>query len=50
MPRTAAATALAALALWNPQMQRVVEPGEFDVMVGPDSVRLQAALLTVTAS
>lgn len=39
----------AALALWNGHMQRVVEPGEFDVMVGPDSVQLQSVLLTVTA-
>lgn len=39
----------AALALWNLQMQRVVEPGGFDVMVGPDSQRLQSVLLTVTA-
>jgi len=40
----------AALALWNGRMQRVVEPGEFDVMAGPDSVRLQSVLLNVTAA
>jgi beta-glucosidase len=37
----------AALALWNEQMQRVVEPGEFEVMVGPDSVALQSVRLSV---
>jgi len=39
----------ASLALWNEQMQRVVEPGEFDVMVGPDSVALQSVRLAVHA-
>ncbi len=39
----------ASLALWNEQMRRVVEPGEFDVMVGPDSVALQAVRLVVSA-
>jgi beta-glucosidase len=37
-----------ALSLWNPDMKRVVEPGEFDIMTGPDSVNLKSALLTVT--
>ena len=35
------------LALWNIDMQRVVEPGEFAVMIGPNSVDLQATTLTV---
>ncbi|HET7866637.1 MAG TPA: glycoside hydrolase family 3 N-terminal domain-containing protein [Burkholderiaceae bacterium] len=37
----------ASLALWNERMQRVVEPGEFEVMVGPDSVSLQSVRLVV---
>jgi beta-glucosidase len=37
----------ASLALWNEQMQHVVEPGEFDIMVGPDSVVLQTVRLVV---
>jgi beta-glucosidase len=36
------------LALWNIDMQRVVEPGEFAIMVGPNSVELQTVTLTVT--
>jgi beta-glucosidase len=36
-----------ALRFWNAQMQRVVEPGEFDVMAGPNSVDLKTATLTV---
>lgn len=39
-----------ALRLWDARMQRVVEPGEFDVMTGPNSVQLQSVLLTVTAA
>ena len=39
-----------ALALWNPAMQRVVEPGEFELLVGPDSQRLQAVRLRVVAA
>ena len=38
-----------ALALWNARLQRVVEPGDFDVFTGPDSTQLQAARLHVTA-
>jgi beta-glucosidase len=38
----------AALSLWNADMKRVVEPGEFDIMTGPDSVNLKSVLLTVT--
>jgi beta-glucosidase len=37
-----------ALQFWNADMRRVVEPGEFSIMVGPDSVRLQETTLTVT--
>jgi beta-glucosidase len=34
--------------LWNPQMQRVVEPGTFTIYAGPNSVDLKSAKLTVT--
>ena len=33
--------------LWNVAMQRVVEPGSFEVMVGPNSVDLKTALLHI---
>ena len=33
---------------WNDKMQRVVEPGEFDIMAGPNSVDLKSVTLTVT--
>ncbi|HET7606523.1 MAG TPA: glycoside hydrolase family 3 N-terminal domain-containing protein [Sphingomicrobium sp.] len=36
------------LALWNPQMKRVVEPGTFTIYAGPNSVDLKSAKLTVT--
>ncbi|MEJ1961425.1 MAG: glycoside hydrolase family 3 N-terminal domain-containing protein [Gammaproteobacteria bacterium] len=36
-----------ALALWDKDMNRVVEPGEFHVMVGPDSQELKSATLNV---
>ena len=39
---------VSALSLWNPDMKRVVEPGEFDIMTGPDSMNLKSVLLTVT--
>jgi beta-glucosidase len=29
-------------------MKRVVEPGEFDIMTGPNSVDLKSVLLTLT--
>jgi beta-glucosidase len=32
---------------WNERMQRVVEPGEFEIMVGPDSVQWQSATPTI---
>jgi beta-glucosidase len=38
------------LALWNPDMKRVVEPGTFTISAGPNSVDLKSATLTVTAS
>jgi len=36
-----------ALALWDKDMKRVVEPGEFQVMVGPSSAALKTVTLTV---
>jgi beta-glucosidase len=36
------------LSLWNVDMKRVVEPGEFDVMTGPSSDDLQTTTLRVT--
>jgi beta-glucosidase len=36
------------LALWNPQMNRVVEPGTFTISAGPNSVDLKSTTLTVT--
>ncbi len=33
--------------MWNDKMQRVVEPGDFEIMAGPDSVRLKSVTLTV---
>jgi hypothetical protein len=37
------------LSLVNRQMQRVVEPGRFDVMVGTSSATLTTATLEVVA-
>lgn len=37
-----------ALALWNAQMQRVVEPGALDVLAGPSSIQLQSTRLHIT--
>jgi len=37
------------LALWNAQMKRVVEPGTFTISVGPNSVDLKSATLTVSS-
>ena len=34
--------------LWNRDMERVIEPGEFTIMVGPNSEDLQSVTLTVT--
>ncbi len=36
------------LALWNPEMRHVVEPGTFTIYAGPNSVDLKSAKLTVT--
>jgi beta-glucosidase len=36
------------LALWNPDMKKVVEPGTFTVYSGPNSVDLKSAKLTVS--
>ncbi|MGF7149345.1 beta-glucosidase [Sphingomonas zeicaulis] len=36
------------LRMWNDRMERVVEPGEFEIMTGANSVDLKAATLTVT--
>jgi len=38
-----------AFALWNQEMKRVVEPGAFEIMVGPNSVDLKTATLEVTS-
>jgi beta-glucosidase len=37
----------ASLAFWNIDMEFVVEPGEFEIMTGPDSHQLQSSILTV---
>ncbi len=37
-----------AFQMWNDKMQRVVEPGDFDIMVGPNSVDLKTVTLTVS--
>lgn len=36
-----------AFAFWNQDMKYVVEPGEFEIMAGPDSVRLKSTTLTI---
>jgi beta-glucosidase len=38
------------LALWNPEMRHVLEPGTFTIYSGPNSVQLKSAKLTVTGS
>lgn len=37
----------AAFALWNADMEEVVEPGLFDIMVGPNSIHLQTVTLDI---
>jgi beta-glucosidase len=37
-----------AFQMWNDKMVRVVEPGEFEIMAGPDSANLKTVTLTVT--
>ena len=34
--------------LWNRDMERVIEPGDFSIMAGPNSQDLQSVTLTVT--
>jgi beta-glucosidase len=36
-----------AFAYWNEAMKYVVEPGEFTIMTGPNSVDLKSATLTI---
>ncbi|MGA2777164.1 MAG: glycoside hydrolase family 3 N-terminal domain-containing protein [Steroidobacteraceae bacterium] len=36
-----------AFQMWNASMQRVVEPGAYDIMVGPNSVDLKTARLNI---
>ena len=36
------------LMMWNREMERVIEPGDFTIMVGPNSQDLQDVTLTVT--
>jgi beta-glucosidase len=36
-----------AFAFWNQEMKYVVEPGQFEIMAGPDSAHLKAATLAV---
>jgi beta-glucosidase len=37
-----------AFQMWNDKMQRVVEPGEFEIMAGANSATVKSATLTVT--
>jgi len=39
-----------AFAFWNEAMEYVVEPGEFQIMSGPDSVNLKSTTLEITAA
>jgi beta-glucosidase len=39
-----------ALSLWNAKLERVVEPGEFEISIGPNSVDLKSATLVVAAA
>lgn len=36
------------LEMWNDRMERVVEPGEFEIMAGPNSADVKSTTLTVT--
>ncbi len=36
-----------AFRMWNDKMQRVVEPGDFEIMAGPDSAHLKSVTLTI---
>jgi beta-glucosidase len=33
--------------MWNDKMQRVVEPGDFEIMAGPDSAHLKTVTLRI---
>ena len=33
--------------MWDERMRRVVEPGDFEIMTGPNSAQLQSTTLTV---
>jgi len=37
----------ASFRMWNAAMRRVVEPGAFDIMAGPNSVDLKTAVLHI---
>jgi beta-glucosidase len=37
-----------AFALWDEHMRHVVEPGAFEIMVGPSSTELKTVILDVT--
>jgi beta-glucosidase len=37
----------ASFRMWNAAMQRVVEPGAFDIMAGPDSADLKTVVLHI---
>jgi beta-glucosidase len=37
----------ASFRMWNTAMQRVVEPGAFDIMAGPDSADLKTVALHI---
>jgi beta-glucosidase len=37
-----------AFRMWNDKMVRVVEPGEFEIMAGPNSAEFKSVTLTVT--
>ncbi len=37
-----------AFQMWNGKMQRVIEPGDFEIMVGPNSAETQSVKLVVT--
>ncbi|MGQ2929341.1 MAG: fibronectin type III-like domain-contianing protein, partial [Sphingopyxis sp.] len=38
----------AAFQMWNGAMKRVIEPGDFEIMVGPNSAEVQSVKLVVT--
>ena len=46
--RTPVSLGKEAFAFYDEQMKYVVEPGEFQIMAGPNSVDLKATALTIT--